>query len=247
MRISIDENIPSVSGLCNHKKKLHPEVRIPSSICVIDEVTGGLKAGEIAWVSGTSSIVKQIPYYLSVNTVETFGEKTLFIDGSNQLNPYEISRIAKQKECSIDDVLHRIIISRAFTVHQLSTLITEKMESCIRKYAPQTVIINGFPQLYFDPDVSDQEAQTLLNQHLRKLQRLTKTYQLVTLLTFRLSTVQKQSRTLLYQIEKQADEIIWMNMMKRCTRIVFPSRKTMKTVTEGVYGQLSLMDFGMVM
>lgn len=245
MNKSMYDNIQS-AAFQKEKKRLLAEVRIPSSIELIDTVTGGFKAGEISWIFGTSSLVKKIPYYLSVNTFETFGQKTLFIDGGNQLNPYQISGFAKQKECMVKEMLNQIYSSRAFTVHQLSTLITEKMESFIKRYAPKTVILNSFPQLYLDPDVSSHEAQILLNHHLQIIQRLTKKYQLVTLLTFKSSPFQQDRGNLLYCIENQVDEIIQMNMMQHCTRIVFPTIKKMGTITRGVYGQLSLTDFGMV-
>ncbi len=247
MRISYCENASSTRIEHSKKKMLYPEIRIPSSIREIDEIIGGFKAGQMSWVSGTSSLIKKLPYQLCVNTVETFQSDTLFIDGGSNVNPYHLSMLAKQKEQNIAAVLDHVHISRAFTVHQLSSLIIEQMEPVIKQYHPQTVILNDFPALFFDPDVSFHESQVLLKSVLSTIQRLTKQYQLISVLTFQCSSDRQQINPLLSLIQEQSDEVVQINTVHKCTRIVFPQKNKMATVIGDVFGQLSLMDFGMVM
>ncbi len=247
VRIPYCENASSIFIDQNRKKRLYPEIRIPSSIREIDEIMGGFKAGQVSWVSGTSSLIKRLPYQLCVNTVETFQSDTLFIDGGSNVNPYYLSMLAKQKEQNIAAVLDQVHISRAFTVHQLSSLITERMKPVIKQYHPQTVILNDFPALFFDPDVSFHESQVLLKSVFSTIQQLTKQYQLISVLTFQHSSVQQQTNHLLSLVQERSDEILQMNTLHNCTRIVFPKKNKMTTVIGDVFGQLSLMDFGMVM
>ena len=246
VRIPYCENESSIFIEQNEKKRVYPEIRIPSSIREIDDISGGFKAGEVSWVSGTSALIKKLPYHLCVNTVETFQNHSLFIDGGGTVNPYYLSMLAKQKEQNIAEVLNQVHISRAFTVHQLVSLITEQIEPVIKRYHHQTVILNDFPRLFFDPDVSVHESMVLLKSVFSTIRQLTQRYQLVTVLTFQYESVKQQNNQLLSAVEKRSDEVMQMNTVHKCTRIVFPRRDKMTIVISDVFGQLSLMDFGMV-
>jgi len=225
---------------------LSAEVRIPSAVKEIDEVLGGFQAGELTWISGTSPAIKILPYTLCVNTYETFHGDTVFIDGGCTMNPYRIAHYARQKEQQAREVLRHVHVSRAFTVYQLSTLIMDELEQVVKQYQPQTVIINAFPTLYLDPDVSFDEASILLRQHLTEIKRITRTYQLVTVMFFSFSSMQHQHYNICKLVEHDADESLTMHHMKQCTRIQFLTRGSAETMTSQVYGQLSLQDFGMV-
>lgn len=245
-------------GISSYEQRQHPttipikqailsaEARIPSAIKEIDEVLGGFQAGALTWIYGTSPTIKLLPFVLCVNTYETFHGETVFIDGGCTMNPYRIAQYARQKEQEERTVLEHVHVSRAFTIYQLSTLITEGLEQVVQRYQPQTVIINAFPTLYLDPDVSFEEASTLLKRHLSEIKRITKTYHLVTVLFFSCSSLQQQRAELCNLVGEDADESLTMHLMKQCTRIQFLTRGKAATIISQVYGQLSLQDFGMV-
>ena len=225
---------------------LSAEARIPSAVKEIDEVLGGFQAGAFTWIYGTSPMIKLLPYMLCVNTYETFHGDTVFIDGGCTMNPYRIAHYARQKEQQARKVLEHVHVSRAFTMYQLSTLIMEELEQVVQRYQPSTVIINAFPTLYLDPDVSSEESTTLLKRHLTEIKRITKTYHLVTVLFSSFSSLQQQRSEVCHLIEQDADESLTMHLMKQCTRIQFLNQGKTKTMISQVYGQLSLQDFGMV-
>jgi hypothetical protein len=137
-------------------------------------------------------------------------------------------------------------ISRAFTVYQLSTLIQDLLEPLLQKHSPRTLLIGMFPALYNDPDVPRREAQALLQHDLQKLQHLTKTYQLITILTnldvMPLSTVQGPGKTLFSSV----DEIVRMKQYEQCTSIELVKKQKKTTVVRFASGQLCLEAFGMV-
>jgi len=223
-----------------------PELRIPSAVKEIDEVLGGFQAGALSWISGTSPTINILSYALCVNTYEAFHGDTVFIDGGCTMNPYRIAQYARQKEQPAREVLDHVHVSRAFTVYQLSTLIMDELEQVVQQYHPQTVIINAFPTLYLDPDVSSDEASTLIQQHLTEIKRITKTYQLVTVVLFSWSSQKQQHYEICKRVEQDADESLALHHMNQRTRIQFLTQGTIATMTSQVYGQLSLQDFGMV-
>jgi hypothetical protein len=183
---------------------------------------------------------------MNVNTYETFHGDTVFIDGGCTMDPYRIAHYARQKEQQAREVLTHVHVSRAFTVYQLSTLIMEELEQVVQQYQPQTVIINAFPTLYLDPDVSSDEGSTLLKQHLTEIKRITTAYHLVTVVFFSYSSMHHQQHEVCQLVEQGADESLMMHHMKQCTRIQFLTQGKAATMTSQVYGQLSLQDFGMV-
>ena len=222
MRISSYNQRQHITTIPGKQMMLSAEARIPSAIKEIDDVLGGFQAGSLTWIYGTSPTIKFLPYMLCVNTYETFHGDTVFIDGGCTMNPYQIANYARQKEQQARLILEHVHVSRAFTVYQLSTLIMDDLEQVIQRYQPQTVIINAFPTLYLDPDVSSEEALTLLKRHLAEIKRITKTYHLVTVLFFSYSSLQQAE--VCHLVEQNADESLTMHLMKQCTRIQFLRR-----------------------
>jgi hypothetical protein len=234
------------SELQKTKIILKPEIYVSSGIREIDEVIHGFKAEEITYVCGRSIITKQIPYFLCATTYHTFHSDTLFIDGGCSVNPYNIARYAQKYELSENEVLNHVHISRAFTVYQLNSLIHDHLEDMINKCQPQTLIINAFPRLYNDPDVSVNEAEILLKTALSTLKKITKKYQIITVLTNNDSNLFNSNHSLNLPLHMMSDEIISINHIQNCSRIDFINHQKTKTVTSITRGQLCLKDFGMV-
>ena len=95
----------------------------------------------------------------------------IFIDGGNVFNPYLISEHSVRHELNPKDVLERVHISRAFTYHQLTTLI-EKLPSVLDKYGARLVIVANMTLLYCDPDIRGTEKQDALQTFLKTVKLL---------------------------------------------------------------------------
>jgi hypothetical protein len=83
----------------------------------------------------------------------------IFLDGGDTFNAYTMSDYAIHYQLSPEKTLARIPLSRAFTYHQLSTLINEKLLHAINLFKAKLVIISDITALYCDPDVTKQNRQ----------------------------------------------------------------------------------------
>jgi hypothetical protein len=161
-------------------------------------------------------------------------------------DPYRIAQYARKMELNQEEILEHIRISRAFTVYQLTTLIQDMLEPIIKRYTPKTLIIERFPSLYLDSDISSKEAQTLLKNNLAKIRELTSEYSLITIFTNldkRMLSNRRNVRKILYS---DIDEIVLMKQMELFTRVELVKRQISTTILSLANGQLQLQEFGMV-
>ena len=159
---------------------------------------------------------------------------------------YKIAKYARKMETDQRKTLEHIHISRAFTVYQLSTLIQDMLESTIKRYKPQTIIIGRFPIFYLDSDVPEREAQTLLRSCLHKLRELTTKYNLITIFTSldkKMLTNNRNVRNIIYE---KVDEIILMKEVELATRVELVKQEKNTMIFHLAKGQMRLQEFGMV-
>ncbi len=76
----------------------------------------------------------------------------IWLDGSNYFNPYQISRTAKILGVRPEEVLKNTYISRAFTCHQMKSLILERMWKALEEFEPNLIIITGLPSQFSETD-----------------------------------------------------------------------------------------------
>ncbi|MCK5030380.1 MAG: hypothetical protein KAR64_02840 [Thermoplasmatales archaeon] len=229
------------------KTGLKPDIIVKSGITELDRLQGGFKAGEITFLDGNSKLISEMPNQLCVNTYRTFHSDTIYIDGGMCANPYKIARYARMMEIDQRETLEHVQISRAFTVFQLSTLLQDKLEPLIEKHRPRTLIIGMFPCLFFDPDISTRESQTLLKNVLKKIKELTQKYGLITVFTNLDSTQMSNYRNLRDMLYPAVDEIIRMKQLEQCTCIDLVKKQEKVVIVDFAKGQLRLEEFGMVM
>ena len=228
------------------KDILKPTVAILSGIKELDDILGGFKSGEITFIDGDSNLISNIPNQICVNTYRMFRSNVVYIDGGICVDPYRISNYARKMEVNQKEILEHILISRAFTVYQLTTLIQDRLEATIKRYKPLTLVIGRFPILYLDSDVPSKEAQTLLRSNLHKIRELTIKYDLVTVFTnFEKKTLSnlRKVQSIMYS---GADEIVLMKQTELATCIELVNRCKNNMILHLSNGQLRLEDFGMV-
>ena len=100
------------------------------------------------------------------------GSPAVFIDGGNSFNPYEVSDVARRHGLDPKAVLERVIISRAFTAHQLTSLIIDGLSYAIDKYAAKLALISDITGPYLDADVPEKEARDVFSKLTLFLSRL---------------------------------------------------------------------------
>ena len=100
------------------------------------------------------------------------GQRVLYLDGANAFDPYIPARLAREAGRDPRPVLDRLFISRAFTCHQLETLMVDRLEAAIRARRPGLVVISGWSTLFHDENVPFHEALRLLEATARSVRRL---------------------------------------------------------------------------
>jgi len=124
-----------------------------------------LKFGQLAALQGEAS--HYLSLLLSVKAIlpQPLGPDgdVIFIDGGNKFDPYAISQRSIEHELNLQRVLERIHLSRAFTYHQLSSLIVERLSNAIDKYNARLVVISDITALYCDSDIQQEDRQAALD------------------------------------------------------------------------------------
>jgi hypothetical protein len=81
----------------------------------------------------------------------------VFIDAGNSFDTYTISHHTANLGLETGQVEQRIHLSRAFTHHQVHSLIVEKLATAIDEYEARLAIVSDITALFCDPDVRDKK------------------------------------------------------------------------------------------
>ena len=102
-----------------------------------------------------------------------FDSSVILIDGGNSSDPYLCINFARQYGLKVDDVLSKIITSRAFTVYQLESLITHELQNAIIKYDAKFVIISDILGMFTDdPYLGPKEIKLILQNIANSISKL---------------------------------------------------------------------------
>jgi hypothetical protein len=153
----------------------------------IDNLFPGFATGDFAILHGLPTILPlslllcvraQLP--IQLGGLET---NVVFVDGGNTFRLYKVSHIAQLHQLNPRQVLERIYISRAFTAHQMTSIILDKLEEAVLKHHAKFVIISDFAGLYLDKDIPAEESREVFSQVTAYLSKFTKENDLITVAT----------------------------------------------------------------
>lgn len=100
------------------------------------------------------------------------GFKVLVADGANAFDPYVVSKFARKEGLPCEELLKKISVARAFTCHQLATLIRERLEPGLSPEDSSLIVLLGPCTVFFDEDVPGEEAALLFRKTLAKVQNM---------------------------------------------------------------------------
>ena len=100
------------------------------------------------------------------------GFEVLVADGANAFDPYIVSRFARKEGFPPDELLKKIWIARAFTCHQLATLVRERLETRASEEKASLVVLLGPCTLFSDEDVPGEEAALLFRKMLASVRKM---------------------------------------------------------------------------
>lgn len=114
---------------------------------------------------------EDLTVYLSAFAA-SLGFRVLVADGANAFDPYVVSKFARREGLPPDELLKKILVARAFTCHQLSTLIRERLDPMVPPGGSSLIVLLGPCTMFFDEDVPGEEAALLFRKTLAKVQEM---------------------------------------------------------------------------
>lgn len=106
--------------------------------------------------------------------------QVLFIDAGNTSDIYQCVSFARQYGMDLTKVLDGVVVSRAFTIHQLASLIIIELPDAIKRFGAGLVIVSGLLRMFVeDPQVDKKEARRLLGEIMVAIWRISRDVRIV--------------------------------------------------------------------
>ncbi len=149
-------------------------IGLNSRIAKLDNLIGYIQKGKVLFIKGTQSR-KHILELFCLRSIIQYQNYCIFVDAGNSFDPYLISKLATMSKENPREILNKIIISRAFTCHQLASLI-EETENIVNTFPTNFIAIADILHLFTDPeaDVDNYEIEMILPEMLKCIRDLTR-------------------------------------------------------------------------
>jgi len=90
-------------------------------------------------------------------------ENVIVIDADNSSSPYLYVDFAREYGMHHSSVLHKVLVSRQFTIYQLTNTILYDLPKRVQIHKPKVIVISGLlDQFYQDPYINFAEADSLI-------------------------------------------------------------------------------------
>jgi hypothetical protein len=129
-----------------------------------------LKKGQFVFLEGEPSHALSLLLCVRATLPQCLDSDVVFIDAGNLFDTYAISQHIINLGLETSRVQQRIHLSRAFTHHQVHSLIVEKLARAIDEYGARLAIVSDITALFCDPDVREKrEALDMFRRSVRFL------------------------------------------------------------------------------
>lgn len=116
-----------------------------------------------------------VVYTMAVRCVLDTDRTVILVDGGCQVDPYRVAGVAKALGCArkdIDGLLRKILVSRAFTAHQLESLVSERLEPQVRRSRAAFAGVLDLDALFLDEQLDSYEGRIMKARCLRRLRAI---------------------------------------------------------------------------
>ena len=97
----------------------------------------------------------------------------VIVDAGNSLDFYQFVEFIRQYGLDIKETLQRIVVSRAFTVHQLTNLIISELPNIIRPLETCLIIVPDLLHMFtHDPNIDPKEATYLIKEIISVIRKI---------------------------------------------------------------------------
>ena len=142
-----------------------PSILIPAAL---EEV--GQDRGRLILFRGHRGLFPLGHYLMVWRLVQE--ESVIFVDGANFFDLPLITQLGRRFKKDARRLLEKIQISRAFTVHQLEAVISERLEEALKKYGSRMCLLSGLLDTFSDEEVPLWEAVRILRRVMERLRFL---------------------------------------------------------------------------
>jgi hypothetical protein len=91
----------------------------------------------------------------------------IVVDAGNRSDLYQTVNFVRQYGLRLSHTLDRLIVSRAFTIYQLKSLLSRELPKVIEKYRPNVIVVPGLLDLFEDPNIKKAEAKRVIERILK--------------------------------------------------------------------------------
>src|SRR2546430_4181271 len=132
-----------------------------------------LKTGQVVFLEGEPSHALSLLLCVRATLSQGLDSDVVFIHAGNLFDTYTLSQHIVNLGLGSGRVQQRIHLSRAFTHHQVHSLIVEKLTPALEEYGARLAVVSDITALFCDPDV--REKKEALDIFRRSVQFLGKT------------------------------------------------------------------------
>src|SRR5712692_800219 len=190
-----------------------PEVRVETRpalttlVPTLDRILGPFEAGKITLIDSGSDFVFHLTTLLSVRAVME-GHEVVFLDGGNSVDPHGMVALGKRAAMTREEILPRVHVARAFTCHQMTTLILDMLDRKIEKTRAGLVVLACLPTMFLDEDVEVGEAHQLFQRSMRAFRQTVGEREVVGLVTNAGLAKLHRRKSIRRQLYEGADRVI---------------------------------------
>jgi hypothetical protein len=108
-------------------------------------------------------------------------EKVIVIDADNSSSPYLYVNIAREYGLHHRNVLRKVLVSRQFTIYQLTNTVIYDLPRRVQLHKPKVIVISGLLDQFFqDPYINISEAESLISQIVSALHKIKNVFIILT-------------------------------------------------------------------
>jgi hypothetical protein len=152
---------------------------LTSGVEPLDSFIGPLKEGWVTCFSGSKLCYDLLTRY-AVNAQLLYRRQqhpnVIFIDGGNSFDAYGVARYAKMQRMDPTRAWDNILVSRAFTLYQLATLIIDEIPKAVEEHGARVVLVSDITALFSleEDGIDEREAKIVFSKVKRCLNSITK-------------------------------------------------------------------------
>jgi hypothetical protein len=149
--------------------------------------------------------------------------KAIFIDGGNTFDPYLIAHYAERLSLDRDKALNRVLVSRAFTCHQLTSLVTQMLPEATHKRGAKLIVASNLIEPYRESDTY--QSLNLLKATLNSLSTITRLERAIALITS-LNEKTFDSDPFLRAVKQRVDIVLRFEERRHSTKLILEKHPT---------------------